>query len=316
MVYNSFKERGLKRVVSKKRILVGFSGGYASAVAAFLLSKQNYDVMGIYLRLNLRDSVQEDKAKQLADKFDIPLKVYDLSKEEFSGLDYFQEAKFVHESPDLEYHNNQFIIKSLEKIADDLGIEFIGTGHILKKNYLLKEKEFAIYSTPNWENMQTHLVVGVNLDRLITPLGDIPHTDISKICLELGIDYKYFIRKPTEKVTIHDEAVTKGEGIYNIILKNTKYFKPNYVPMDCFFYLNKTHQVVRGISYFKPFSQAFLETSLDLNLLEGEEVFVFENSSANNKRLIGFGLVLKTKLSEPEELKEKSLKAKNSYEYF
>lgn len=302
--------------MTRQRVIVGFSGGYASAVAAFLLSRQNYEVLGIYLKLKESDIEEESKAISLAEKFDIPIKVYNLEAQEFIGLENYAEAEFVNEHPDLEYHRNQFVLSSLAKIADELGIQYIGTGHILKKNYLLKEKEYVLYSTANWENMQTHLVAGMDLARLLMPLGDLSQEDIKKICAELGVDYSYFTRTDQVSIEVNKDPFVRGEGKFAIILKDTRYYKKDYQSCDSYIYINRTHQVIRSFVQFKPFHQAFLEVLEVLDIKIGEEIFIFENSSGANKRLVGFGSVQKTIDKTDENQDQEGDNGKSSYEYF
>lgn len=302
--------------MAKEKVLVGLSGGYASSVAAFLLARQNYDVLGVFFKMMDIDQDKELKAKTLADKFDIPFKVIDVRQQEFAGFDGYKEAEFIDMNPDYEYHKNQFILKSLFKLAGELNIPMVGTGHIVKKNYLLKEKDHALFSPLNFENMQTHLVAGSDLSKLLLPLGDIPFSDIEKICTELGI--KYQADPLTQKIQIvSKDPFSRGEGRFFITIKNTHYYKDEYLPLDSYIYINRTKQVIRAISYFKPFYQAYIETLEPVDTLIGEEIFVFENTSGAHQRLIGFGTVLKTKeIPEVDDTKEITINSKQSYEFF
>ena len=80
---------------NKKRVVVAMSGGVDSSVAAYLLKKEGYDVIGIFLKLwtppcydscgvKKQNLCCDDKAmavaRQIADKLKIPLYVLRVDK--------------------------------------------------------------------------------------------------------------------------------------------------------------------------------------------------------------------------------------------
>ena len=67
-----------------KKVFVGMSGGVDSSVAAGLLKKQGYDVVGVHLRcFNLDGCADRDleDARRAAEVLDIPFYVWDYEKE-------------------------------------------------------------------------------------------------------------------------------------------------------------------------------------------------------------------------------------------
>ena len=79
-----------------KRVVVGLSGGVDSSVAAHLLVKQGYEVIGMYMRnwhdesVTLSDDCpwidDSNDALLIAEQLGIPFQVIDLSKEYKEGL--------------------------------------------------------------------------------------------------------------------------------------------------------------------------------------------------------------------------------------
>ena len=74
-----------------KKVVVGLSGGVDSAVCAYLLKKEGYEVIGVTLQM-LQDAGEIDDAKKVAEKIDIPFFVVDFKKEfKESIVQYFMD---------------------------------------------------------------------------------------------------------------------------------------------------------------------------------------------------------------------------------
>src|SRR3990167_3771272 len=69
---------------NNKKVFVMMSGGVDSSVAALLLKKQGYNVIGIFMRCFNIDGCQErdaEDARRVAEKLKIPFYVWDFEKE-------------------------------------------------------------------------------------------------------------------------------------------------------------------------------------------------------------------------------------------
>ncbi|NNK81083.1 MAG: tRNA 2-thiouridine(34) synthase MnmA, partial [Flavobacteriales bacterium] len=134
-----------------KRVVVGLSGGVDSSVAAYLLKEQGYDVIGLFMRNWLDDSVtisedcpwleDSNDAMQVAQKLNIPFQILDLSKEYKERIvDYmFREyARGYTPNPDV-LCNREIKFDIFLKQAMKLRADFVATGHYCQKESIEKD---------------------------------------------------------------------------------------------------------------------------------------------------------------------------------
>ncbi|NLE31290.1 tRNA 2-thiouridine(34) synthase MnmA, partial [Candidatus Dojkabacteria bacterium] len=129
---------------NNQKVLLGISGGVDSGVAAYLLKKMGYDVIGAYLKLHSYSN--SDDARNLAEALDIQFIVLDMEQEfKKEIIEYFISEYEKGRTPNPCTACNRYIkFDSLTKKAKELGIEYVATGHyanIQKKGgrYLLKK---------------------------------------------------------------------------------------------------------------------------------------------------------------------------------
>lgn len=129
---------------------IGLSGGVDSAVAAYLLLEQGYDVTGIILRLKPESAADSDiaDAKRIADKLGIELKILD-RREAFAQK---VISPFISEycsgrtpNPCIEC-NKEIKFGVMLDYALEIGCDCIATGHYAKiekcdGRYLLKHSQ-------------------------------------------------------------------------------------------------------------------------------------------------------------------------------
>ena len=124
-----------------KTVVVGLSGGVDSSVAAYLLKKQGYNVIGLFMKNWHDDSVtisddcpwldDSNDAMLVAEKLNIPFQTVDLSVEYKDKIvDYmFKEYKNGRTpNPDI-LCNREIKFDIFLKIALSLGADFVATGH-------------------------------------------------------------------------------------------------------------------------------------------------------------------------------------------
>jgi len=139
----------------KEKVVVGLSGGVDSSVAAYLLKKEGYEVIGVFM-INWKENTgsltsgcswEDDVtfAEMTAKKLDIPFHVVDLSEHYRKRVVDYMFAEYEKgrtPNPDVlcnrEIKFDMFLSKALE-----LGAAFVATGHYCRKEII--EKEDHIY---------------------------------------------------------------------------------------------------------------------------------------------------------------------------
>lgn len=130
-------------VNNKAKIIVGMSGGVDSSVAAALLKKQGFDVVGIFMKFwkdgpssdNRCCSVESEKlARAVAKEIGIPFYVLNVEKEfKKKVVDYFlSEYKKGNTPNPCVVCNKEIKFGFLIKKALSLGAEFVATGHYVQ----------------------------------------------------------------------------------------------------------------------------------------------------------------------------------------
>ena len=114
------------------KVAVGISGGVDSAVAALLLKEQGHELVGVTMTLGRADeetSVAE--ARSVAERLEIPLKVFDFSREWNSCvLDYIRTTYLGGATPNPCVRCNETVKFGLfPRAAFELGCERFATGH-------------------------------------------------------------------------------------------------------------------------------------------------------------------------------------------
>ena len=120
------------------KVAVGISGGVDSAVAALLLKEQGYDVVGVTMALGRADEAKSlDEAKIAAERLEIPLRVFDFSREWNSCvLDYIRATYLGGRTPNPCVRCNETVkFGLLPRAAFETGCEKFATGHYARISY-------------------------------------------------------------------------------------------------------------------------------------------------------------------------------------
>lgn len=182
----------------KKKVLVGMSGGIDSSVAALLLKKEGFEVIGVTLK-HLPDELSEDQgktccsiddindAKNVCSQLDIPHYVFNVTEEfEKEVMDYFVKMYDSGKTPSpCVICDEKIKLKKLLEIADKMGVESVATGH-----YSSKTSENLLLWDKNNQKDQTYMLyrLGPNvLEKMLFPLEKYKKDEVREIAKAAGI---------------------------------------------------------------------------------------------------------------------------------
>ena len=175
------------------------SGGIDSSLSALLLQKQGYEVEGVTLKLvegsRCCDIEDVQHAKEVCRVLGIKHHIVDVTKEfKKEVIDYFIEELSEGRTPNPCVKCNKFLkFEELFKFADEIGTEFVATGHyarIRKKRG--RDGGFELLKGQDKTKDQTYylsLLPQKWLGRILFPVGDYSKNKIRKIATQEGLDF-------------------------------------------------------------------------------------------------------------------------------
>ena len=187
-----------------KKVVIALSGGVDSSVAAYLLKKQGYHVIGLFMKNWHDESVTISKecpwlddsndAMIVAQNLKIPFHTVDLSKEYNTRIIQYMFREYKHgrtPNPDI-LCNREIKFDIFMKIALDLGADFVATGHYSRINREKKEKNIIhkLISGVDKSKDQSYFLCQLNqkqLSRILFPIGNLKKTDVRKIANDIGL---------------------------------------------------------------------------------------------------------------------------------
>ena len=215
-----------------KKVVIGMSGGVDSSVAAIILKKAGYEVIGLFMR-NWDSSINNDflgnpdinndicpqeqdynDALKVCEKIGIPLHRVDFVKEYWDYVfTYFLDELKKGRTPNPDIMCNKYIkFDMFVKEAKKIGADYIATGHYAR---IVDGK--LLRGVDNNKD-QTYFLSQLSKEQLsnvLFPIGDLEKSEVRKIALEYDL------------VTASKKDST---GICFIGERNFTNFLKNYLP--------------------------------------------------------------------------------------
>lgn len=181
-----------------KTVVVGMSGGVDSSVAAYLLKRQGFNVIGLFM-LNWEEtggdgacSAETDYSdvQRVCSALDIPYYSVNFAKQ-------YQERVFAHflaeyaagrtPNPDV-LCNREIKFGPFREYALSLGADYIATGHYCGISH--ENGRHLLLKAADTNKDQTYFLNQVResqLENVIFPLADMPKTEVRRIAEECGL---------------------------------------------------------------------------------------------------------------------------------
>ncbi len=203
------------------RVVLAMSGGVDSSVAADLLLKEGYDVVGVFMRhgeassetckvaggvsplLPILQGRLDHKqgccsasdaadARRVADRLSIPFYAIDMQSDFKRIVDYFVDEYRRGRTPNPCVQCNNWIkFGRLFEYADGVGAEYVATGHYAR---LLQTEDpinpIGLYRGIDGDKDQAYVLAGIDrafLKRMLLPIGGYRKPDIRAMAADVGL---------------------------------------------------------------------------------------------------------------------------------
>ena len=187
-----------------KRVVVGLSGGVDSSVAAYLLQKQGYEVIGLFMKNWHDDSVtisnecpwleDSNDALMVAEKLGIPFQTVDMSepyKQRIVDYMFREYERGRTPNPDV-LCNREIKFDTFMEYALNLGADYVATGHYCRKEEIEVNGHtiYRLLAGKDQNKDQSYFLCQLSqaqLSRALFPIGDLQKSEVRAIAKELGL---------------------------------------------------------------------------------------------------------------------------------
>ena len=184
---------------SKIRVIVGMSGGVDSSVSAYLLQQQGYDVVGLFMKNWEEDDNEEycsaasdlADAQAVCDKLGIKLLTINFAAEYWDNVfEHFLAEYRAGRTPNPDILCNKEIkFKAfLDYAAEDLGADYIATGHYVRKREQNGKVELLRGLDKNKDQSYfLYTLSEAQISKSLFPVGELEKPQVRKIAEQLDL---------------------------------------------------------------------------------------------------------------------------------
>lgn len=185
------------------RVVLAMSGGVDSSVAASLLKKQGYEVIGLFMRTGVHgpendtpahkkgccSALDAGDARRVADRLDIPFYALDFEDDFARIMDYFVEEYAVGRTPNPCVVCNTWLkFGKLWSYGKQLDADFVATGHYAQMVDVGGEPQLHRGSDPAKD--QSYVLFGLRrslLRHLLFPIGGLRKDEVRALAREANL---------------------------------------------------------------------------------------------------------------------------------
>lgn len=182
--------------MERKKAVVGLSGGVDSAVTAYLLKKQGYEVMGVTMCVlggenrKIEEQMIED-AGAVARALGISYEAVDFTQRfQEKVVTYFVEEYLHARTPNPCVMCNRHVKwAALQDYAGRIGADFVATGHYARIERLANGR-YTLKNSVTAKKDQTYVLFCLTQEQLahtLMPLGDYDKEQVRRIAKDAGI---------------------------------------------------------------------------------------------------------------------------------
>jgi len=186
------------------RVVLAMSGGVDSSVAAYLLRKQGYEVIGLFMRTGAHgteesatpsrkkgccSALDAGDARRVADRLDIPFYALDFEKDFDRIIEYFADEYLAGRTPNPCVVCNDWLkFGKLWSYGEQLDADFIATGHYAR--IVRTEAGPELHRALDPAKDQSYVLHGIRksiLPRLLFPIGGFTKAEVRELARQADL---------------------------------------------------------------------------------------------------------------------------------
>ena len=186
------------------RVVLAMSGGVDSSVAAMLLKRQGYDVVGLFMRTGVHQpetsdapdrkkgccsAVDAGDARRVADRLDMPFYALDFEQDFGRIIEYFADEYLAGRTPNPCVVCNTWLkFGKLWSFGKQLDADFIATGHYAR--VVAGDRGPELHRAADPDKDQSYVLSGIRraiLPHLLFPLGELRKDEVRELARDGGL---------------------------------------------------------------------------------------------------------------------------------